>query len=129
MFHPHTGLPLAVDRYRPSAELRRFLRARDERCRFPGCRRRATRADVDHTIDYAHGGATCVENLAHFCARHHTVKHATRWRVRQLGGGVLEWTSPTGRRYRDRPPSTVQFVPSPAYAGKYGRIPPERAPF
>ena len=37
MFHPHTGATLAVDRYRPSAELRRFLRVRDERCRFPGC--------------------------------------------------------------------------------------------
>ena len=29
MYHPHTGLPLAVDRYRPSAELRRFLPPRD----------------------------------------------------------------------------------------------------
>lgn len=116
MFHPHSGLPLAVDRYRPSADLRRFLRARDERCRFPGCTRRPVRCEVDHTIDHAKGGRTCEDNLAHFCPRHHTVKHATAWRVRQLGGGVLEWTSLTGRRYRDRPPSVVQFVPSAAFA-------------
>src|SRR5690606_16327595 len=36
-----TGLPVGVDRYRPSAELKRYLHARDERCRFPGCRRAA----------------------------------------------------------------------------------------
>lgn len=116
MFHPHSGLPLAVDRYRPSAELRRFLRARDERCRFPGCTRRPVRCEVDHTIDHAKGGRTREGNLAHFCPRHHTVKHATAWRVRQLGGGVLEWISLTGRRYRDRPPAVVQFVPSAAFA-------------
>ena len=116
MFHPHSGVPLAVDRYRPSAELRRFLRARDERCRFPGCTRRPVRCEVDHTIDHAKGGRTREDNLAHFCPRHHTVKHATAWRVRQLGGGVLEWISLTGRRYRDRPPAVVQFVPSAAFA-------------
>ncbi|GAA5196134.1 HNH endonuclease signature motif containing protein [Microbacterium jejuense] len=115
MYHPHTGLPMAVDRYRPSAELRRFLRARDERCRFPGCTRRPSRCDVDHTLDHAKGGTTSECNLAHFCPRHHTVKHATAWRVRQAGGGVLEWFSPTGRRYLDRPPSVVQFVPSRTY--------------
>lgn len=112
MYHPHTGLPMAVDRYRPSAELRRYLRARDERCRFPGCTRRPTRCDIDHTRDHARGGRTAESNLAHFCPRHHTVKHATAWRVRQVGGGVLEWFSPTGRRHLDRPPSVVQFVPS-----------------
>ncbi|UUT35256.1 13E12 repeat family protein [Microbacterium elymi] len=34
--HPTSGEPVAVDRYRPSAELRRFLDVRDEHCRFPG---------------------------------------------------------------------------------------------
>ena len=112
MFHPHTGATLAVDRYRPSAELRRFLRVRDERCRFPGCTQRPWRCDLDHTLDHALGGETRECNLAHFCRRHHTVKHATGWKVRQLGHGTLEWISLTGRRYIDRPPSLVQFVPS-----------------
>lgn len=110
--HPFTGAVLAVDRYRPSAALTRHLMARDEHCRFPGCRRAARRCDIDHTIDAAHGGATCESNLAHFCRRHHTLKHATAWTVRSLGHGVLEWRSPTGRRYEDRPPATVRFVPS-----------------
>ncbi|WP_426326045.1 DUF222 domain-containing protein [Microbacterium sp. E-13] len=112
MYHPHSGLPLAVDRYRPDAALRRFLRARDQRCRFPGCPRRPSRSDIDHTIDRARGGHTADDNLAHLCRRHHTLKHATAWRVRQLGGGALEWISPTQRRYVDKPVSTVQFVPS-----------------
>ena len=129
MFHPHSGATLAVDRYRPSAELRRFLRVRDERCRFPGCTQRPWRCDLDHTLDHALGGETRECNLAHFCRRHHTVKHATGWKVRQLDHGTLEWTSLTGRRYIDRPPSLVQFVPS--RLGQFTGPPPgaDEAPF
>lgn len=74
---PRSGAVLAVDAYRPSATLRRVLRARDEHCRFPGCRRPAPRCDVDHTHDAARGGATSLENLSHLCRRHHTLKHET----------------------------------------------------
>jgi len=111
---PTTGIPVAVDRYRPSAELRRYLAARDERCRTPGCTRPAHRCDRDHTTPASHGGHTAPDNLAHLCRRHHTVKHHTAWRVRHLGGGTLQWTSPTGRHYEDHPPSRVRFVPEPA---------------
>jgi hypothetical protein len=107
---PVAGAVLAVDRYRPSAEMRRYLRARDRRCRFPGCRMLARMCDGDHTIDYAHGGPTEIANLADFCRRHHVTKHSTPWRVRQLGGGNLEWTSPTGRIYVDRPPGVATYV-------------------
>lgn len=109
---PHCGAVLAVDRYRPNAELRRFLAARDEHCRFPGCRRPARRTEIDHTWDAAKGGETSERNLAHFCTRHHTLKHATAWTVTRVGPGVLEWTSPTDRRYEDRPPAVVRFVPT-----------------
>lgn len=51
-------------------------------------------------------------NLAHLCRRHHILKHHTAWRVRQLSDGVLEWTSPTGRVYRDIPTSSVTFTPT-----------------
>ena len=122
---PASGLPVAVDRYQPTARQRAYLAARDERCRFPGCRRPAHRCDIDHTHDAALGGATCICNLAHFCRRHHTVKHHTAWTVRQRGGGVLEWSSPTGRRYDDRPPTAVSFVPAePPGASAPDREPP-----
>jgi len=108
---PVTGQVLAVDRYRPSNALKRLLRARDERCRFPGCRQPAHRCDLDHTRDAAKGGATHHCNLAHLCKRHHVLKHNTPWYVRQLDGGILEWTSPTGRTYTDPPEPTVRFIP------------------
>ncbi len=110
---PITGCVLAVDRYTPSADMKRFLRARDQHCRFPGCRQPAHRCDRDHTLDYALGGATDVCNLACLCKRHHTLKGETAWTVRQLGGGILEWTSPGGHVYIDKPPpALVIFTPS-----------------
>lgn len=102
---PLSGAVLAVDRYRPNADLRRYLAARDTRCRFPGCGIRAAFLDLDHTEDAAHGGATSSTNLAGLCRRHHVLKHHSRWTVRQVGRGVLEWTSPTGRVHRDDPPA------------------------
>jgi hypothetical protein len=110
---PITGCVLAVDRYTPSADMKRFLRARDQHCRFPGCRQPAHRCDRDHTLDYALRGETSTCNLACLCKRHHTLKGETAWTVRQLGGGVLEWTSPGGHVYIDKPPpALVVFTPS-----------------
>ena len=109
--HPVTGAILAVDRYRPSEELRRFLRARDEHCRFPGCRISARRSDLDHTHDASLGGSTDHRNLAHLCRRHHVLKHTGTWGVEQVGGGALKWTSPTRRVYVDSPAPTLRFEP------------------
>lgn len=107
--HPVTGAVLAVDRYRPSEDQRRLLRARDQHCRFPGCRMPVHRCDLDHTVDAARGGPTATCNLAHLCRRHHTLKHATDWSLVQHPDGTLEWTSPTGRTHLDHPPRTVAF--------------------
>jgi hypothetical protein len=110
--HPVTGAVLHVDTYQRTAAIDRFLRARDQHCRFPGCRLPAVRCEVDHTVDFALGGATDARNLAHLCQRHHSMKQFTAWRVRQLEGGVLEWTSPLGRRYIEQPPPLgVHFRP------------------
>nr|WP_307225131.1 HNH endonuclease signature motif containing protein [Microbacterium arborescens] len=109
--HPVTGTVLECDSYRPTAAMIRLLRARDRHCRFPGCRQPAIRCELDHTIAASHGGVTHVCNLANLCKRHHDLKHHTRWRVRQLPGGRLIWTSPTGRVYReDAPPPLVAFT-------------------
>ncbi|MEH3088206.1 MAG: DUF222 domain-containing protein [Microbacterium arborescens] len=112
--HPVTGTVLECDAYEPTAAMKRLLRARDRHCRFPGCRQPAIRCERDHTIAVTDGGTTHVCNLAHLCKRHHDVKHHTRWRVRQLPGGRLIWTSPTGRVYReDAPPPLVAFTIDP----------------
>ena len=112
MTDPVTGMVLAVDRYPASAQQKRFLWARDQHCRFPGCRRPARSCDHDHTQDFALGGLTEICNLGCFCKRHHTLKHGTAWTVRQLPGGTLEWTSPAGAQYTEDPPARVVFVPS-----------------
>ncbi len=70
-----TGAVLSVDRYRPSEQILRYLTIRDEGCRFIGCGAPASRCDVDHTIDAAHGGETRTDNLAQLCRSHHTLKH------------------------------------------------------
>ncbi|CAI9389409.1 HNH endonuclease signature motif containing protein [Microbacterium sp. T2.11-28] len=122
--HPLTGEVLACDRYRPSAALRRLIDARDEHCRWPGCRRAARRCDADHTVAYAEGGDTAASNLALFCRRHHRLKHASPWRVRQLGGGRLEFRSPTGRTYLNDAPTVVAFVPHDRVAPESDDAPP-----
>ncbi|MFF7682224.1 DUF222 domain-containing protein [Microbacterium sp. NPDC007973] len=112
--HPVTGAVLHTDTYHRTSAIDRHLRARDRHCRWPGCIVPAVRCEVDHTVDHALGGPTAVANLAHLCQRHHTQKQFTRWKVRQLPGGVLEWTSPTGRTYTDEPlpySPAVRFLP------------------
>ncbi|MFJ4159870.1 DUF222 domain-containing protein [Microbacterium testaceum] len=112
--HPITGAVLHTDTYHRTTAIDRHLRARDRRCRWPGCTVPAIRCEVDHTRDHALGGPTHVANLAHLCQRHHTQKQFTRWSVKQLPGGILQWTSPTGRTYTDEPlpySPAVRFLP------------------
>lgn len=110
----YSGFVTATDRYRPTAEMRRHLRARDGRCRFPGCAASVRRCDLDHTEEYSRGGATACGNLAHLCRRHHSLKHPDvdveyRWNARQLPGGRIEWTSPRGEVFVDDPQPRVHF--------------------
>ncbi|WJL96077.1 DUF222 domain-containing protein [Microbacterium sp. ET2] len=110
--HPITGLTMAVDTYQRTAAMDRFLKGRDKHCRWPGCRMPAKKCEVDHNHDAALGGKTEICNLCCLCQRHHSMKQFTAWTVRQLDGGVIAWTSPTGRIYIDNPPGHgVHFTP------------------
>ncbi len=113
--HPETGAVLSVgrDRYRVPADLKAALAIRDETCRFPGCRRRAVRCDVDHSRAWEHGGGTALDNLEHLCRKHHRLKHEAGWTITHDGGGSLTWISPVGLRYRDEPARYV-WPPRPA---------------
>ena len=110
---PITGAVLAVDRRFVTAEQKRYLVARDIRCRFPGCRRPARDCDWDHREDWALGGKTDVNNVGAFCRRHHAMKQAAGWTVVQEPGGRLRFTAPSGLEYVDDPPPRVVFMPDP----------------
>ncbi|MBL3679326.1 HNH endonuclease signature motif containing protein [Leucobacter chromiireducens] len=105
------GQVMSTNTYTPTQAQRRYLAARDQHCRTPGCRVPAHRCDIDHTIDAAHGGPTRVDNLAHLCRNHHVMKHHTGWTLTQHDAGEVSWKDPTGRTYQDRAPSRVRFVP------------------
>ncbi|MET4060124.1 hypothetical protein ABIB35_001669 [Arthrobacter sp. UYP6] len=115
---PRSGQILGVGRRRKvPAGLRRWLQARDQTCRFPGCSQGTARTEADHTIPWAQGGPTEHWNLANLCKKHHRMKTLGHWKARQVSPGVLEWISPLGLRYQTQPELTLrQFRPSPAMA-------------
>ncbi len=102
---PVTGRVLDVGRenYRIPTELRLALTIEDETCRFPGCRRRAQRCELDHVHAWAHGGETSHANLASLCSKHHHLKHESDWTVEALSDRELRWTSPIGRVHITEP--------------------------
>lgn len=107
--HPETGMVLSVGRvrYRPPEALQRLVRWRAERCMGPGCGMPAARCQIDHSIAWEYGGETALWNTAPLCLNHHIVKHHGGWGLHQLPDGSIEWTSPTGRRYIERPERRV----------------------
>ena len=108
--HPETGAVLSVGRrrYAVPRDLRTWLLVRDKTCRFPGCSRAARFCEVDHTDDWQFGGETRYDNLAYLCKSHHNLKHHTGWTVEQIGDGVLEWTSPLGKKYVVEPETKIR---------------------
>jgi hypothetical protein len=85
--------------------LRDFIVARDKVCRFPGCRRRANRCQIDHAIAWDDGGHTSPLNLGALCTRHHQLKTHGGWEIIVSGAdGSCAWRSPQGRRYDLDPP-------------------------
>ncbi|WP_336032101.1 HNH endonuclease signature motif containing protein [Geodermatophilus sp. FMUSA9-8] len=102
-----TGLatPSGTDRYRPGAALDRHVRARDRRCRFPGCRRPVPkRGELDHATPWPLGPTTAA-NLTGFCTGHHRGKHqAPGWTHTLHPGGTLTVTTPSGLTASTEPP-------------------------
>ena len=96
-----TGRPSRVratesEAYRPPQALIDLVKARDGRCRFPGCTVNARFCDLDHVRPWPLG-PTRATNLICLCRRHHRVKQTIRWRVRMDPDATVTWTDPTGR--------------------------------
>ena len=92
---PGTGSP-AADPPSPNVAISRLGTGH---CVFPGCRMPAMDSDIDHTRDFAKGGATDVTNLGPLCRHHHRLKHEGEWKLEQLEPGVFRWTSRLGHVY------------------------------
>jgi hypothetical protein len=82
--------------YRPTGRMAKRVKARDRRCRFPGCTVAAVFCDLDHVRPWP-TGPTADTNLICLCRRHHRVKQRPGWRVTLAADGTLTWTDPTGR--------------------------------
>jgi uncharacterized protein DUF222 len=103
---PGLTRPGPGDGYTPGAALDRFVRARDRRCRFPGCRRRVPKGgELDHHRPHAEGGETAAANLAGYCTGDHRGKHqAPGWTHTLTPDGTLTVTTPTGLTATTEPP-------------------------
>ncbi|WP_232807149.1 DUF222 domain-containing protein [Geodermatophilus chilensis] len=102
---PGLGAPPPSDTHDPSAALDRFARARDRRCRFPGCRRRVPKnGELDHVHAWPHG-PTAAGNLAGLCTPNHRGKHqAPGWTYTMTPDGTLTVTTPSGLTAVTEPP-------------------------
>ncbi len=112
---PVTGVLTGVgrSRYRLPERLREFIAFRDGTCRFPGCRRRATRCQIDHAEAWDDGGASDPENLGALCTRHHQLKTHGGWQLLDSrDDGSCIWQSPA-RRVHQRDPVPVLAPPEP----------------
>ncbi|HUF14851.1 MAG TPA: DUF222 domain-containing protein [Acidimicrobiia bacterium] len=102
---PDTGdVFTGTTRRRPSSEQKRMVLARYPTCIHPGCRMPSVQCDIDHTKDWAVGGATTLCNLAPLCRYHHRLKHQTAWTYRRQPDGTIQWISQFGLTYITHPP-------------------------
>lgn len=101
--HPESGAVLSVGRssYAVPADLKRWLRVRDQTCRHPGCTTPASRCELDHTTPWSQTGRTDHTNLAHLCRKHHHLKSEGVWRYTQDEAGRLTAHSPANNTYVD----------------------------
>ena len=103
------GDALTTRAYRPGAALAALVRARDGRCRFPGCRVAARFCDLDHVRPWP-AGPTAAANLLTLCRCHHRVKQSPGWRLRLRPDGTASWTDPPGRVRTTTPLDALEVV-------------------
>ncbi len=95
-----------------SSAQRRAITARDRGCIWPGCTAPPSWCDAHHSIHWADGGATSIDNGVLVCGRHHDRIHLHRHAIIR---------APDGRFSVDIRPNTAPPCRSP-----HGHGPPER---
>jgi hypothetical protein len=71
------------------ARVRRAVVARDQGCRFPGCRAPAAWTDLHHVVPRNKDGPTTLANLVCLCRRHHMAVTEGRWKLAMTGDGTV----------------------------------------
>ena len=113
--------------YTPSKAMAKRIRARDRRCRFPGCSVAAVFCDLDHVRPWP-AGPTHDTNLLTVCRRHHRVKQRPGWTVTLTPDGIATWIDPTGRARTSHPVDALTHR-DPDRASRYhARHPAPAAP-
>jgi hypothetical protein len=128
--HPETGTVLSVGRkrYAIPSDLRMWIQRRDGTCRAAGCSNPADDCDIDHSIEWQHGGTTDATNLTCLCRAHHQLKSNTSWTPEQNDIGDIIWTAPSGKKYVTRPATRMEPV-APSFAPSAPPpVPPGAAP-
>lgn len=105
--HPETSELIAMDaRARLfTGRLRDLIVWRDQTCRTAWCE--ALVRHIDHIRPHAAGGKTSLANAQGLCEACNHLKEQPGWRadiVDDLGGSVVELTTPTGHRHRSKAP-------------------------
>jgi hypothetical protein len=113
---PDSGATLSVGtkQYKVPDGMRQWILYRDKTCRFPGCSMPAKWCDLDHSLDWAHGGETKVTNLIALCRKHHVLKHNTGWNYSTDDDAVVTWVSPSGRQH---PTAPANHIPVTTHGG------------
>jgi len=119
--------------YRPSAQLRQFIRWRDLTCRFPGCDKPAEHCDIDHTRPFPFG-PTHPSNNKLYCRTHHLIKTFYAflgWRDQQNPDGTVTITLPTGHTFSTEAHGGVLFDALAQPTGDLGALaePPAESPY
>ncbi len=99
------------DRRFPGAALARWVAARDQTCIALGCARPAEACDIDHTLDWIHGGRTEAADLDLLCRHDHRAKHDGGWHYEQPEPGSLR----DHRPHRHPPPRPEPRRPPPTH--------------
>ncbi len=93
---------LSTESYVPTKPIWRQSVAEHQTCIYPTCSRPAVQVELDHRIEHP-AGATCTENLAPLCKRHHKVKHSRGFELTRHADGSFRLITKAGSVFRVPP--------------------------
>ena len=100
-----------ADAYEVRGRLRAHTDLLHPHCVFPWCGRPSRACDHDHTVPYAEGGASCDDNVAPLCRRHHRLRTHAGWRYTRLDETTFLWSDPHGQQFLTDTTGTRDVTP------------------